>query len=63
MNSQYRILDDKGTIWASSAPDAYDEGLALMSAVENGDVAEYAAVLSTEWSGDLVFVRVLACVA
>ena len=53
-------MDDKGVIWSSDAPNAHDEGVDIMTAVDAGKTKIYEPVLDKSWEGDLVFVQELS---
>ena len=55
------IIDNDGVIWSSSAPDAEEEGQALIDAVENGCKKQFVRKhLGDSWAGDLVLVKEIA---
>ena len=60
MGQRYSIMDDKGVIWSSDAPNAHDEGVDIMTAVDAGKTKIYEPVLDKSWEGDLVFVQELS---
>lgn len=60
MNKRYMIMDDTGVLWSSGSPDAFEEGSAIMTAVDAGKQKLYVPHISAAWTGDLVFVEELA---
>lgn len=59
MANQHMIMDDNGVIWSSSSDDAFEEGSAIMKAVEDGKKKGYKDAIGDTWTGDLVFVQEL----
>lgn len=57
----FMIIDNNGVIWSSSSPDADEQGLDLINAVENCCKKQFVRKhLGDSWEGDLVLVKEIA---